>query len=573
MPPKGRAAGAGADTPAKKQKTRAKAPKAESTALVAIDPHAPTVIYMVVDRGTGKVLYIGQSIHARRRFSQHKNSIRAQAEHSSLGHYCARRQRAVGDLEFKPVPGLPDGLVAHMHADAFEAYFISKYGTGFDMLTNPDGCNLSAGNYANKVDAAEIERQLADGYVWPEPAKAQAAPLQAAPTALKEARFQEAVLADLDARDTNDPEHPIEGLAEALGEARLILGRMEGDGLYETVRDALLPAYEAMPPHAEVARSKVVAELNGISDRANEADEELGKTIRWEGKALLLDHWREVPLTANEVVHKLRVVLGVVGRFAESRLDLTSPILESWKAARTWSSKHGGKAPSAGAKTRSLKIGETFDDLEEEAALGCMISEWKSAYRPSHSSTSGRPYEASVYVLVRDFPALLKAVRTKDEKAADNAARDDTLITALKQGLAHTIEFKLFPNECAEEGLRKITTVSTGWSGSELAHLQAYLGSFLGGECLPFKEKLRAAADNTTKLTHERVKRILETHEAKEPARKAKIQQNNAAKTQRVHAQAAAAGKSIRKCKRRARDDADAPKLDASGSEGDGEDD
>lgn len=576
MPPKRDASGTDADVPAKKQKTSGKAPKApkaESTALVEIDPNTPTMIYMVIDKGTGKVLYIGQSVHAYRRFVQHKNSIRAQAEHSSLGCYCARRQRAVRDLEFKPVPGLPNG-VAHRHADAFEAYYISKYDTLFNMLTNPDGCNLTVGNHANKVDVAEIKRQLAEGYKWPEPAKAQVAALEGAPTALKDARFQEAVLTDLDARANTDPEKPIEGLAEALGEARLILGRMEGDGLYEHVHDVVLPKYEDMAPYDEVPRSNVVAELNDISDRANEVDEELGKAIRWEGKALLLDHWREVPLTANEVVHKLRVVLGVVNRFAESRLDLTPPILEKFKAARIWSSKHDYKAPSGAATRRHLKAGETFGDLEEEATLGHMIANWKSAYTPSHPSLTGRPFEASVKVLLRDFPELLKAIRTKDEIAADNAARDDALITFLKQGLADEVEFKLFPNECAEEGLQKITAVTTGRSGTELKRLRSYLGTFLIGSSECFKETLRAAADDTTKLTHARVKRIVEQHEANEPNHKAEKKQSEAVRIQRKHAHAAAAGKTLRKYTKRARDeaDADAPELDAPGSEGEGED-
>jgi hypothetical protein len=556
MPPKGRAAGAGADTAAKKQKTRAKAPKAESTALVAIDPHAPTVIYMIIDRGTGKIIYIGQTLDSSRRCKEHCRRAEADAD-CRLKDYLQKKQRGIDLLQFKNVPELPNG-VAHMHANAFEAYLISKCGTLFDMLTNPDGCNLTAGNYAYKVDAAEIERQLADGYVWPEPAKAQVAALQAASPALKEARLQEAVLADLDARANTDPENPIEGLADALGEARLILGRMEGDGLYETVRDALLPKYEAMPPYAEVPRSNVVAELNDLSDRANEADEELGKAIRWEGKALLLDHWRDVPLTANETVHKLRVVLGVVGRFAETKLDLTSNNMQHWVAIRAWSAAHGGAKPSACATRRKLRLNEPYAYQVEEERLGRVIETWKKPFLEHQRTITGRPEEASVYVLVRDFPLLLKDIATKAEKDAHNADRDAKCIELLKRGMAPSNERKAFPDESEAEGLVPFELTQTDMTSKAFKPVRNIAFGFVAGEYMVFVEALRAAADDATKLTRTRVERLVKIHETNRPTRLA---------------QCAAA---YAKCKKLKADDkaasADAPELDASGSEGDGED-
>ena len=552
---------------AKKQKAskKQKAPKAASTALVVIDPYTPTDIYMLVDRGTGKVIYIGQSIDTSRRWKEHARRAQAEAD-NRLKRYLKQKQRGIDLIEIRRVPELPHG-VANQDADAFEAYFISIYGTAHDCCTNPDGCNMNGGNKADTVDVADIKRQLAEGYEWPEPAKAQAAARQAASVELQAARFQEAVLADLDARANDDPEHPIEGLADALSEARLVLGRMQGDGLYEHVRDVVLPAYENLQPFVNISRDGLAAELNHIKDRAKEADERLAKEIVCELAALRHVHPKkpqtdtepkvEFPYTAKEATHKLRVVLGLVGRSAEDRLDLSPPMLQKWVRIRTWSADHGGQVPAGGASGRKLKANETFDDLEAEASLGSVISDWKKPYNLARAATTGRPFEASVYVLVRDFPELLQAIRTKDEIAADAAARRDTLIAFLKQGLAGGTEFELFPNECAAEELEKLTYITTGRTGTRLESITSYLWNFVNGNSAYFKEVLRAAADDTTKLTHKRVERLVAMHEAKAPDRKAGVQKNGVAQKQRRHAQAAAAGKSIRKrsTPKRARDD------------------
>jgi hypothetical protein len=529
---------------------------------------------MILDRGTGKVLYIGQSIHMARRFSQHLSRIRAQAEDSCLSKYCTRRQRSIKSLEIKPVPGLPDG-VAHVHADAFEAYFISKYGTLFDMLTNPDGCNLTVGNKAYRVDKDEIERQLEAGYVWPEPARAQVASLQAASAKLKDARLQEAVLSDLDARANTDPEHPIEGLAEALGEARLVLGRMEGDGLYEHVRDALLPKYEAMPAYAEVPRSEVVAALNSVSDRAKDADEELAKAIRWHAKALLLDHWRDVPLTANEAVHMLHVVRGLVGRFAETKLDLTSTNMQHWVAIRKWSAQHGGKTPSKEATKRKLALNETYADLVEEARLGRVINQWKSSFNEQHRNSTGRPEEASVHVLVRDFPALLKAIAPKAETAAKTAERDATWIALLKRGMAPPNERKAFPDDSEAEGLVPFELKATDMASDAFHPVQNLAFNFVDGGNPELVEALRAAADDATKLTHARVARLNQLHEINRPARLAQTAAASVEGKKRA-AEATGAGVSTKGKKHKASAslagssssaDADAPQLDAEDSD------
>tara|TARA_B100000405_G_scaffold44717_1_gene29572 strand:+ start:1286 stop:2992 length:1707 start_codon:yes stop_codon:yes gene_type:complete len=563
---------------AKKPRKPRKKPKTEeakeSTALVTIDPNTPVVIYMILDRGTGKVLYIGQSIHMARRFSQHLNRIRAQAEDSCLSKYCARRQRSIKSLEIKPVPGLPDG-VAHVHADAFEAYFISKYDTVYSMLANPDGCNLTAGNHANRVDKDDIERQLEAGYVWPEPARAQVASLQAASAKLKEARLQEAVLTDLDARANTDPEHPIEGLAEALGEARLVLGRMEGDGLYEDVRDKLLPKYEALPPYAEVPRSEVVAALNGVSDRAKEADEELGKSIKRYAKALHLDHCLDKPLTANGAALMLRIVLDLVGQFAEAKLDLTSTNMQHWVAIRKWSAQHGGKTPSQNATGRAPRPNETYADLVEEQRLGRVINNWKLAFNERNRNRTGRPEEASVHVLVRDFPALLKAIATKAETAAKTAERDATCIALLKRGMAPPKELKAFPDDSEAEGLVPFGLKATDMSPDAFHPVRHLANHFVDGTNPEFVEPLRAAADDATKLTHARVARLVQLHEINRPALLAQLAASKAEGKKRKDETPAAGGAT--KGKKRKADTSlagsstDAPQLHAEDSDdGDG---
>ena len=522
-----------------------KATGAQSTALVAVDPYAQVMIYLIVDRSTNKVIYVGQSIQMRQRWLQHVRKIHSHAD-CGIYEYCKRKQRSVADLEIKRVPELPDG-VAQMDADRFEAYFISKYLTMHDMRINPDGCNMTAGNRAYKVDVDQLEKELAEGYKWPEPAKAQVAPLRAFPTKLKEARLQESVLSDLSELADPESDQQIEGLAEALGEARLVLGRMQGDGLLEHVRDALLPKYETMPPYATVLRSHVVAELNGVADRANDADEELGRAVRWEGKALLLDRWRVVPLTASEAVHKLRVVLGLVGRFAEARLDKTPTVLQNWLRVRRWCAEHGGRAPSCAATSRALKGNETFADQQAEASLGAVISTWKAEYDPRLATVTGRPYEADVRVLVRDFPTLLQAIRTKDEQAADSAALHDATIAFMKRGLADSAELRAFPAACAAEGLQAFTVRSTGLSKAETARLRTTPLAFMRGSAPTFAPALRAAADDATKLTHARVQRLVEHHESNVADWRERSQQLDAVRAQRKHAKAAAAGMPVNK--------------------------
>ena len=555
MPPKRGAAGADADVPAKKQKTRAKAPKAESTALVTIDPYTPTDIYMLIDRGTGKVIYIGQSIDTQRRWSEHARKVQAVTD-SRLKRYLQQKQRGIDLIEIKRVPELPKG-VAQMHADAFEAVLISDafYGTAHDCCTNPDGCNMNGGNKADTVDVAEITRQLAEGYVWPEPAKAQVAARQAASAALQDARFQEAVLTDLDARANDDPEHPIEGLADALGEARLVLGRMQGDGLYEHVRDVVLPAYENLQPFVNISRDGLAAELNHIKDRAKEADERLSKEIVCELAALRHEHPKkpqtdtepkvEFPYTAKAAVHKLRVVLGLVGRFAEDKLDLTSTTMRNWVAIRKWSSEHKGKVPSAKATRRRRRPNETEADQVEEKRLAGMIGRWRSPFDERHRKITGRPEEASVYVLVRDFPVLLETIMPKDEKDANTAERDATCVDLLKRGMAPARELKAYPNESEAEGLMPVSIKNTDMTTKTFKNAIHVISHYVNGQNASLADTLRAAADDSTKLTRARVERLVALNDLK---RKECAAEKGASAS------------------------ADAPELDASDSEGDGED-
>lgn len=502
---------------AKKQKTGSKkAPKEKCTAIVEIDPYAQTWIYLIIDRATSKVIYVGQTLDSSRRWKEHERKVGAETD-SRLKDYLEKKQRGINLLDFRHVAELPNG-VAHKDADAFEAYYISEYKTQFDMIANPDGCNLTAGNRAYKVDPAEIRAKLEKGYEWPEPAQARVAALQAVSDKLKDARFLEAVLDDIDTRANTDPEKPIEGLAEALGEARLVLGRMEGDGLYEYVRDILLPPYEAMPAYEEVARSTVVGELNSVSDRAKEADEELGKAIKWEGKALLLDHWREVPMTANEAALKMRIVLAVVGRFAEKKLDPSSTNIQNWVTLRKWSTEHGGKAPSGSAKKRPLRPSETYADLVEEERLGHIISTWKLPFEERRRTCTGRPEEASAYILLRDFPTLLKVIAPKAERDAKFNERDAMCVAHLKRRMASTKEREAYPHESEAEGLVPFSVKGTDMAQEAFQPVQCRINNFVNGQNPEFKEKLRAAADDTSKLTHARVDRLIKLHETNRPA-------------------------------------------------------
>jgi hypothetical protein len=343
--------------------------------------------------------------------------------------------------------------------------------------------------------------------------------------------------------------------------------------LYEHVRGKLLPKYEALPPYAEVPRSEVVAALNSVSDRAKEADEELAKAIRWHAKALLLDHWRDVPLTANGAIHMLHVVLDLVGRFAETKLDLASTNMRNWVAIRAWSAQHGGKTPSHSAKARTLRPNETYADLVEEERLGRVIHQWKLAFDERSRTTTGRPEEASVYVLVRDFPLLLKLIAPKAETAAKTAERNATWIALLKRGMAPTKEREAFPDDYEAEGLVSFEIKATDMSSDAFKPVRQLALNFVDGTNPELVEALRAAADDATKLTHARVARLIQLHEINRPAMLAQSAASNVEKNKLKDERATGAGVSTKGKKRKAgassssSADADAPQLDAEDSD------
>ena len=317
---------------------------------------------------------------------------------------------------------------------------------------------------------------------------------------------------------------------------------MQGDGLLEHVRDTLLPKYETMPPYATVLRSHVVAELNGIADRANEADEELRKGRPLGGQGApprpLARRAADGQRSRAQAARRPRAV----GRFAEARLDKTPAILQNWLRVRKWCAKHGGRAPSLHATSRTLKGNETFGDQQTEASLGTVIRDWKREYDPSRPNSSGRPYEADVRVLVRDFPKLLQAIRTKDEQAADSAAHYDATIAFMKKGLADSEELRAFPEACAVLGLQPFTVISTGLSKAETARLRTMQDNFMKGSCSTFATALLAAADDATKLTRARVQRIVDYHAGNVADHREKRQQSSALSQQRKHAKAVGAG-------------------------------
>lgn len=416
--------GGGGEDSAKKQKY----------ALALRDPLRRVWIYILIDRRTSKVVYVGQSVDYGRRWQQHE----AKSD-SGIKAYLEREGTTFGMLKLKIVDELPNGC-ALRDADKFEAYFISHFRTVYDMNHNKHVANDTNGNYARKVDPVAVAAELEAGYVWPTECAAAAKRFTEAPKELEEAR------ANVEILETILIENPdVEGVEAALSTALTVRAKLE-TGPYEYALKAF-ETYEAMPTYEPINRDALVAQLNTIKDMSP-SDTKLQEEHRrvWM-RVTHSDQHRSSDVSAFEAKHIMGMVVGWLGTHAESQLDTTTHVAQKCLALRAWSATHGGRKPSPSAVFRM----DALDDVAAattEAALGAWLRNWKHDGKRSEHAT--------VSVLLRHYSTLRDFMfgESASEKTIRVAKEANKL---LKDGYAIKREWESRPHDTTLKELKCTT--------------------------------------------------------------------------------------------------------------------
>ncbi|MGZ0214389.1 MAG: GIY-YIG nuclease family protein, partial [Actinomycetales bacterium] len=215
--------------------------------IVKVDPLRRVYIYIVTDRCTGKIIYVGQTVHCTRRWVQHEKSQR-----TSLQDYAERHDRTFDTLKFRKVDALPMGC-AQVDANRMEAYFIAEYETLYSSKNNTDVANKTAGNHATSYVHAEVKAELERGYQWPAGCQAQVAAMAAEPKDVEQARADLAILQSI-AEDNPELESQIRPI---LAKTEATLQDLQ-TGPYERAKEAY-EEYSGMPPHEVVPRDDLMA--------------------------------------------------------------------------------------------------------------------------------------------------------------------------------------------------------------------------------------------------------------------------------------------------------------------------
>lgn len=425
-------------TPAKKkaktEKTekKEKKPKGE-TRLTVVDPLQRTWIYMVIDKATNKIIYVGQTIDESRRWKQH-----AAKEETGLQEYLKRHETTFDRLEIRIVKELPDGC-ARRDANKFEAYFISKYKTMYDMLHNRDAANDNNGNYARKVDPDAVAAEIEKGYMWPPDHTAMLKKIADDSPELRAATGMVEILKTIQCENAEIKEEVQTALVKALDTKS-----KHEKGPYGLAVEAY-DEYAAMPAFKQISRAHLTCNLNTIKDVAP-SDRELQKEyFRW----IMLYHQDKkttdgstfAPIGVGEAKHVMGLVKEWLGQHAEEQLDLTTSTAQRCLKLRDWSAAHDGAKPSSMAKqTAKAATGDltSAQNAEEEASLGKWMHDWKGKY--------GKPHSSTARVLLRHFPKLLDSLfgRSQDERTQDMA---QTVKAMLKEGYAVPMEREAFPEK------------------------------------------------------------------------------------------------------------------------------
>jgi hypothetical protein len=430
---------------AKKKKVSKGSDDASSKSSPKTEPLRRCWIYVIIDRRRNVIIYVGQSVDCDRRWKQHVRHAIAEDSETGLADFLAREQTTTAMLELKLVEGLPNG-VAWKDADRFEAYFISKHKTVYDMHTNTRVCNKTNGNGAGKVDPVAIETELRRGYVWPEEAASPPPPssqsvagtsaqpsagpvlststaIVKVPTKLDLVQGLEACLMDAEAK-LGQADAPLlwhgSGDDGKPGEVSLSMVTSDCDRLERGAYShgtALCAKYEKMPPHHPVRRDEVVADIASFGEWAVEGDE-LHAEIKRQKVGLAPDKFVQfastddngvaVPtVTARYASGAMMMMHARAGQFEEAGLRAGKDTrlgfldLQRATAVREWMQAHDGAMPAVAAASHlGRRVDRSdLDSTTDEASLGRWLKSVKDA---------GGSRVAGACVILRDQPAALK---------------------------------------------------------------------------------------------------------------------------------------------------------------------
>ena len=487
-------------TPKPKAPKPAPKPKTD-TRLAKIDWLRQVWIYLLLDPDTNKVIYVGQSVDMENRLLQH-----GAKEDSGIVAYLKRKKLTFRQLIMKKVPELPKGC-AQMDANRFEAYFIAKYNTVFNMIHNQDVANDSNGNFARHVDVEATTKELEKGYEWPEGCAAQVAELEATPKDLLEARANKEILSSL-AFEYPSLEPEIRGM---LIEVEQTLQDLQ-TGPYDRAKEAY-EGYCEMPPHKVVPRDDLMATVNAIKDLTPD-DPAVQHRWRKVWTPLMHSDSNKTTISVEEAMFIMGAVKAWLGDHAETKLALTTRTAKKCLEMRSWlaAQNNDGKPPSNGAKARASALANV-EAATQEASLGCWMTSWKGPH--------GKPEPATVRVLLRHWPKALDLMlgKSQAEKTLDTARRANAL---LKGGYAFFSERTARPEQSVD--LEPLSATTDGMP------VYTFVQNFLKGQNPAMADALLEGVDA------DRAKWMRDTNVAKRSDYKERARQANEAATERRQA-------------------------------------
>jgi hypothetical protein len=473
----------------------------EETRMVEVDPLERVWIYYVVDRCTGKIIYVGQTNNLKRRWQEHERDKR-----TAIQEYAKRKQRTFDMLDFRIVKKLPMGC-ARVDANRLEAYFIAEFKTHYSSKNNTDVANKNAGNDATSYDHAEVTAELERGYEWPKGCEAQVAAIAAEPKDLEQARANLAILQSIAEDNPELQSQILPILAEVEGTLQTLQ-----TGPYDRAKEAY-EAYCEKPPHELVPRDDLMATVNSIKDLTPD-DPAVQHRWRKVWTPLMNSDSNKTTISAAEAMFIMGAVMTWLGDHAETKLTLTTKTAKRCLALREWmaAQDNDGKPPSAMAKTRPSALANV-EAAAEEASLGGWMNDWKCKY--------GKPEAGTVRVLLRHWPKVLDYMlgKSQAERTLDTARRANALLRA---GYVHVTERTARPAQSVD--LKPLVTTTDG------EPVYRFVQNFLNGTNTAMADALLEGVDA------DRAKWMRDTNVANQSDEKKRNRQSNEARTERAQA-------------------------------------
>ena len=435
-----------------------------STAVVPtnkpIHPLRRTWVYIVVDRNTGVVVYVGKTVSLARRWREHVK--KTDEELTRLVRWSNKKGYSPSELTamFCVVPQFADG-VAHKDALEIEAHLISKHKTLWtDDEERPNATNMNNGARADTLDRAKIEDWIENGYEWPErphddDADGHYGPEHAA------AAFHEAVLDDLHETIKTLPGEV--SAAERKEVSRALVAAKKKREAFEVFRmptdtpflkaRSLLDTYREMLPSKVVDRQGFESELNSELIHLAKTDEykKVIEAYLAQQKGTFSDgkqRFKGIPMTAKEAVAVLQLTCIYLGRCEELLVEEEykdfdakpaghggRPFTNHLERAREWKTfaeTNNGALPKTtqprDASGNVIAMGNLDDVKQHEVRLGATMRDWLDG-----RGGPSRPHLHTYLVVMRDVDLFWTKVRGGMSVSHDKALN---LNHAIRSGLS-----------------------------------------------------------------------------------------------------------------------------------------